>query len=76
MTDVETAVCAFKYPVDSNGLESCSDYNLVTYSSRKEAEMDGATVTHDGSCGLCSTTQDLAIYLSNCSLISYFALLI
>jgi hypothetical protein len=59
---------------------------MVTYRTRREAEEDGAVLTHTGteerkkgndrrsgegvthvligSCGLCSTTQDLAIYLS------------
>jgi hypothetical protein len=59
MLDNENAVCAFKYQ-DS----SCQKYSLVTYSSREGAMQDNATVTHSGSCGLCSTATDLAIYLS------------
>lgn len=57
--DVETAICAFKY-TDS----TCGEYNLVTYPNREEALKDHAIITHEGSCGLCSTAADLAIYLS------------
>lgn len=59
MLDNDDAVCAFKY--SSN---SCDTYTMVTYSSRLEARLDNAVLTHTGSCGVCSTTQDLALYLS------------
>lgn len=70
--DVDTAVCAFVYPAvevyhatgkTGSGL-SCSEYYLQSFPSREAAEKAGAVVTHDGSCGLCSTTIDLAIYLT------------
>jgi hypothetical protein len=70
MTGDADAVCALHYDdVAANNNNktlsaSCSTYSLITYSSRAEAETAGDTVTHLGSCGLCSTTQDLAIYLS------------
>jgi hypothetical protein len=64
MLDVEDAVCAFMYPVDSSGSKSCDTYEMKTFSSRRDAELAGGVVTHAGSCGLCSTTQDLALYLS------------
>jgi hypothetical protein len=62
------AVCAYVYPANpaDESQMSCSDYSMVTFATRAEAEKSGAVVTHEGSCGLCSTTQDLAIYLSAC----------
>jgi hypothetical protein len=57
--DVETAICAFKYSD-----ESCGEYNLITYPNREAATKDHAVITHEGSCGLCSTAADLAVYLS------------
>lgn len=63
MLDVETAVCAFKYSI-INEQESCTYYQMITYDSQESAEADGAIITHEGSCGLCSTSQDLAIYLT------------
>lgn len=36
---------------------------MITYSDRSLAETSGAVVAHVGSCGICSTTQDLAAYL-------------
>ena len=56
---VEDSVCAYKY--DS---ETCGQYSMVTYPSTVAALEDNGVPTHSGSCGLCSTTQDLAIYLS------------
>lgn len=66
MLDSEEAVCGYVYPVTSaNPLEvSCTDYTMITFASRVEAERNKAVVTHEGSCGLCSTAQDLAVYLS------------
>ena len=60
MLDNDSAVCAYKYES-----ESCETYSMVTYANRLEALENGAVVTHTGSCGVCSTTQDLALYLSN-----------
>jgi len=57
------AVCAFVYL--ENG--DCSLYNLTTFSSRSSFDSDPrgmhSLLTHEGSCGLCSTAQDLAVYL-------------
>jgi hypothetical protein len=50
------AVCAFDY-ID------CSSYRMVTYRTKEEAESDGSFPMHYGACGVCSTGQDLAIYL-------------
>lgn len=64
LLDVSSAVCAYKYPVDSEtNTQSCTTYGMVTYPSSESALADGAVITHEGSCGLCSTTQDLSIYL-------------
>lgn len=38
-------------------------YELETYDSKEDAENAGAQITHHGPCGLCSTTQDLAVYI-------------
>jgi hypothetical protein len=57
--DSDKAVCAFVYPADQ-----CSTYSIQTFASREDAEVAGAVITHEGSCGLCSTTIDLALYLS------------
>jgi hypothetical protein len=65
---LDTAVCAFVYTQvstkESFGDSSCSSYSLQSFPTRTAAENAGATITHEGSCGLCSTTIDLAIYLS------------
>jgi hypothetical protein len=42
-----------------------SRYRLTTVASPSDAAAAGALVTHDGQCGLCSTLQDLAVYLAN-----------
>lgn len=38
-------------------------YQIDTFASAAEAESNGYIVTHDGNCGVCSTFQDLAVYL-------------
>ncbi len=38
-------------------------YAVVTYASEAEATAAGAKITHAGRCGLCSTLQNLAVYL-------------
>lgn len=63
MLDVEEAVCAYKYPALSDGSDACSAYSMITYASAEAALADGAVLTHAGSCGLCSTAQDLSVYL-------------
>jgi len=64
MLDVSTAVCAFKYPENFPQSSSVHHYSMNTYRSEIEAKADGAVVTHTGSCGLCSTAQDLALFLT------------
>jgi len=46
------------------------EYLLVSYPNESAALSDGAIVTHHGSCGACSTTQDLAVYLTTPDLTS------
>ena len=38
-------------------------YHIQTFIDQQAAESAGAIVTHNGPCGLCSTLQDLAVYL-------------
>lgn len=60
----EAAVCGLLYERTDEGAEDCpTAYRMVTYSNRSVAEASGSMVTHVGSCGVCSTTQDLAAYL-------------
>lgn len=40
-------------------------YSLTTYDSKTAALEAGAKVTHFGACGLCSSLQDLAVYIGN-----------
>ncbi|KAL3934248.1 MAG: hypothetical protein SGBAC_009995 [Bacillariaceae sp.] len=63
----DTAVCAI-HVLDPNVDCQSSSYNLKTYASQEEAEAAGGVVTHLGHCGVCSTLQDLAVYLQNPSL--------
>jgi hypothetical protein len=39
-------------------------YRLVTFPDRAAAEAAGAVPTHAGACGLCSSLEDLAVYIS------------
>jgi hypothetical protein len=63
----DKAACALHYEsanaADGN-TQLCENvaYRLQTYSSRQEAETAGGFVTHAGHCGVCSTTQDMAVY--------------
>jgi hypothetical protein len=41
----------------------------MTYASTEEIEADGAILTHHGACGVCSTTQDLAVYIEYVDLV-------
>lgn len=54
--ETDSAVCGF---VDWD----CSTYSMQTFKSREDADLAEARITHKGSCGLCSTAQDLSIYL-------------
>ena len=71
LTDLgDDAACGVKYDMTSVGDNQCpTKYSLVSYESVDEAEADGATVTHHGACGVCSTTQDLAVYIQYTDLV-------
>ncbi len=43
-------------------------YRLETFESEDEAEAAGARVTHDEACGLCSSLEDLAVYIEEVEL--------
>ncbi len=62
LLDSTTAACAYKYSAETNQAV-CTFYEMITYESSDAALADGAVLTHAGSCGVCSTAQDLAIYL-------------
>lgn len=66
--DPSEVVCAYKYTVPRIR-PSCGSlqYTMVTYNSVTDAEKDGAYPTHYGRCGTCSSTRDLALYLSKCN---------
>lgn len=67
----DSAACGFLYANLEDGSRSCSQYSIVTYNTRKDLIDAGAVITHEGSCGLCSTAQDLAIYLSKATQLFY-----
>lgn len=53
------------FPLEAE--ETCENkdtkvYRIKSYPSREAAETAGGFVTHVGSCGVCSTLQDLAVY--------------
>lgn len=56
----ENAVCAVKYLSEDQ-----VHYETKTYSSEQEAREASAYVTHKGSCGTCSSLQDLSVYMNN-----------
>ena len=43
-------------------------YQLITYDNIEEAKMAGAYITHSTTCGVCSTLQDLAVYMESSDL--------
>ena len=60
LLDDEDSVCGLMY---TDG--SCAAYTLQTFASQADADAAGAVVTHLRSCGVCSTTQDLSVYVGN-----------
>ena len=60
------AVCGLHY-TDT----SCSSYKLQSYANSSQAEAAGAFVTHFGECGVCSTMQDLSVYLEFADLTTF-----
>jgi len=45
-------------------------YQLVTYASAEAAAQAGAKVTHFGHCGVCSTLQNLSVYMGHNDLVA------
>eukprot|EP01061_Rhynchopus_euleeides_P017358 TRINITY_DN28850_c0_g2_i1.p1 TRINITY_DN28850_c0_g2~~TRINITY_DN28850_c0_g2_i1.p1 ORF type:complete len:261 (+),score=104.00 TRINITY_DN28850_c0_g2_i1:48-785(+) len=58
------AVCGVKYVNDTQRTE----YSLVSYVNVTAAQQDGAHVTHDKACGMCSSLADLSAYMSQTDL--------
>lgn len=52
-------VCAIKYQDESR-----TTYSIQTFASAMLAIEAGHIITHQGPCGACSNTNDLAVYLS------------
>lgn len=46
-------------------LVDADHYRVQTYDGAAAAGADGATVTHQGACGRCSSLTDLAVYMRN-----------
>jgi hypothetical protein len=71
MTDLgAAAACGVKYDMTTLTEDQCpTEYSLMTYASKEEMEADGAILTHHGACGVCSTTQDLAVYIEYVDLV-------
>ena len=46
-------------------LSEGSEYRVATFDDEAAAEAGGGQVTHFGGCGLCSSLQDLAVYIRN-----------
>jgi hypothetical protein len=55
---VAGSVCAARFEQDEAG-----SYRLDTFSTVEAATAAGAVVTHAGACGLCSSLQNLAVYM-------------
>ena len=56
-----TRVCGVLYEDEATR----SEYRLTTFDSREQAEGAGAHVSHLTECGLCSSTKDLAAYMTH-----------
>ena len=58
------SVCAIHYLRTGNSSpKMCNSYWMVSYPDATAAEAAGAFVTHRGPCGLCSSLQDLVVYM-------------
>ena len=56
------SVCAMHYMSQNSG-KMCDSYWMVTYPNATAAQAAGAYVSHRGACGLCSSLQDLVVYM-------------
>ncbi len=66
--DPKGTVCAV-LPIDPAGVKPRL-YSLVTYPSEAAARAAGASVSHFGHCGVCSTLVNLAVYMKENDLTS------
>lgn len=58
------AVCGILYDETDIGANNCArSYTTKSFANRQELETEGYTVTHIGTCGTCSSTEDLAVYI-------------
>lgn len=68
--DSTDAICAFIYPLQTS---SCGTYSLKTFENSQDldsyqsshADEEEVLVSHLGSCGVCSNTQDLSVFLDS-----------
>jgi len=59
------AVCAYRYVYDDSVEGTCPiSYSHESVVSKEAAEAEGLVVTHYGACGVCSSAQDLSVYLA------------
>lgn len=57
-------MCGVLYDTSTLNADECPTlYTLQSFPDLTSAEAAGATITHYGACGVCSTTQDLAVYI-------------
>ncbi len=61
-TDTPETVCAIRWEPQDD-LPGPPRYNLETFASAAAAAAAGATPTHFGGCGRCSTLDNLAVYI-------------
>lgn len=67
----DTAVCGIFYDLGTLDANQCpTQYSLESFPDEASAEANGATLTHYGACGVCSTTQDLASYIEQTDLMT------
>jgi len=60
----DAAACGVIYEMEGLSDDQCpTRYSLVSYASVDDLEAEGAVLTHHGACGVCSSTQDLAVYI-------------
>jgi len=66
----DAAVCGIIYETVRVENEQCpTEYTMESFASLQDLETAGAVLTHHGACGVCSTTQDLAVYIENVDLV-------
>lgn len=65
----DEAVCGALYSTNTSDANQCpAEYSLQSFPNKESAEAAGAVLTHWGACGVCSTTQDLAVYIESVDL--------